>query len=206
VIVDPITIGLAFTAAQSAISGIKQAIAMGKDVHNIIGQVGRFFEAADQVHIASIKAKHGALDKSDAELGRQALEFAMRSNQLREDERALKDMIYWQLGKPEIWQEMIVERTRLLKEKREGEEAVAKAKQAHKEKMAQYLMLSMYFIGGAIVIASFGMMGVQIYSMAQEQKEFEAKQAKVLKIRREQQFMREQEQKKQLEDYVKKGS
>jgi hypothetical protein len=204
--VDPITIGLAFTAAQSAISGIKQAIAMGKDVNNIIGQVGRFFEAADQVHMASIKAKHGAMDKSDAELGRQALEFAMRSNQLREDERALKDMIYWQLGKPEIWQEMIVERTRLLKEKREGEEAVAKAKQAHKEKMAQYLMLSMYFIGGAIVIASFGMMGVQIYSMAQEQKEFEAKQAKVLKIRREQQYMREQEQKKQLEDYVKKGS
>lgn len=203
---DPITIGLAFTAAQSAISGIKQAIAMGKDVNNIIGQVGRFFEAADQVHMASIKAKHGAMDKSDAELGRQALEFAMRSNQLREDERALKDMIYWQLGKPEIWQEMIVERTRLLKEKREGEEAVAKAKQAHKEKMAQYLMLSMYFIGGAIVIASFGMMGVQIYSMAQEQKEFEAKQAKVLKIRREQQYMREQEQKKQLEDYVKKGS
>lgn len=203
---DPITIGLAFTAAQSAISGIKQAIAMGKDVNNIIGQVGRFFEAADQVHMASIKAKHGAMDRSDAEIGRMALEFAMRSNQLREDERALKDMIYWQLGKPEIWQEMIAERTRLLKEKREGEEAVAKAKQAHKEKMAQYLMLSMYFIGGAIVIASFGMIGVQIYSMAQEQKEFEIKQAKVLKIRREQQYSREQEQKKQLEDYVKKGS
>ena len=133
---DPITIGLAFTAAQSAISGIKQAIAMGKDVNNIIGQVGHFFEAADQVHMASIQAKHSAMDKTDAQLGRQALEFAMRSNQLREDERALKDMIYWQLGKPEIWQEMIAERTRLIKEKRAGEEAMAKAKQAHKEKMA----------------------------------------------------------------------
>lgn len=202
---DPITIGLAFTAAQSAISGIKQAIAMGKDVNNIIGQVGRFFEAADQVHMASIKAKHGAMDKSDAELGRQALEFAMRSNQLREDERALKDMIYWQLGKPEIWQEMIAERTRLLREKREGEQAVAKDKQAHKEKMAQYGMLTMYIISGAIVISSFAMIGVQFYSMAQEQKEFEIKQAKVLKIRREQQWAREQEQKKQLEAYSKSG-
>lgn len=198
--IDPITIGLAFTAAQSAISGIKQAIAMGKDVNSIIGQVGRFFEAADQVHTASIKAKHGAMDKSAAEIGRQALEFAMRSNQLREDERALKDMIYWQLGKPEIWQEMIAERTRLLKEKRAGEEAVAKAKQAHKEKMAQYGMLTMYLIGGAIVIASFAMMGVQFYSMAEEQKAFEAAQAKALKIRRDQQWAREQEQKKQTDE------
>ena len=196
---DPITIGLAFTAAQSAISGIKQAIAMGKDVNNIIGQVGHFFEAADQVHMASIQAKHGAMGQTDAQLGRQALEFAMRSNQLREDERALKDMIYWQLGKPEIWQEMIAERTRLLKEKRAGEEAMAKAKQAHKEKMAGYVMLTMYILGGALVIFSFAMMGVQLYSMAQEQKAFEAAQAKTLRIRREQQLAREQEQKKQTD-------
>jgi hypothetical protein len=195
---DPITISLAFSAAQSAIGGIKQAIAMGKDINSIIGQVGHFFEAADQVHLASIKAKHGAMGKTDAQLGRQALEFAMHSNKLREDERALKDMIYWQLGKPQIWEEMIAERTRLLKEKREGEEAVAKAKQAHKEKMAKYMMITMYTIGFGIVISAFVMLGVQFYSMAEEQKELEAKQAKALQIRRQNQWLREQEQKKEL--------
>ena len=198
--IDPISIGLAFSAAQSAISGIKQAIAMGKDVNSIIGQVGKFFESADQVHMASIQAKHGAVDQSDAQIRRMALEYAMRSNQLREDERALKDMIYWQLGKPQIWEEMIIERTRLLKEKREGEEAVAKAKQAHKEKMAQYGMLAMYTLAGGIVITAFIMLGVQFYSMAEEQKAFEAAQAKVLKIRREQQWAREQEQQKQTNE------
>jgi hypothetical protein len=204
--VDPITIGLAFTAAQSAIGHIKQAIALGKDVNSIIGQVGHFFEAADQVHIASIKAKHGAMGQSDAQLGRQALEFAMRSNQLREDERALKDMIYWQLGKPQIWQEMIAERTRLIKEKRAGEEAVAKAKQAHKEKMAKMFMLTLYIIAGAAIVFSVIMMGVQFYKMDQEQKAFEAAQAKTLRIRREQQWAREQEQKKQLETAAKNGA
>jgi hypothetical protein len=197
---DPITIGLAFSAAQSAISGIKQAIAMGKDVNSIIGQVGHFFQAADQVHVASIKAKHGAMDKSDAQLGRMALEFAMHSNQLREDERALKDMIIWQLGKPQIWEEMVAERTRLLKEKRDGEEAVAKAKQAHKEKMANYGMLTMYIISGAIVISAFVMVGIQVYSMAEEKKAFEAAQARVLKIRREQEYMRDLEIKKQTDN------
>ena len=203
---DPITIGLAFTAAQSAIGHIKQAIALGKDVNSIIGQVGHFFEAADQVHLASIKAKHGAMGKTDAQLGRQALEFAMRSNQLREDERALKDMIYWQLGKPQIWEEMIAERTRLIKEKREGEEAIAKAKQAHKEKMAKYFMITMYTIAFGLVMSAFVMLGVQFYSMAEQQKEFEAAQAKALKIRREQQYMREQEQKKQIEAAAKNGA
>jgi len=203
---DPITIGLAFTAAQSAIGHIKQAIALGKDVNSIIGQVGHFFEAADQVHMASIKAKFGAMGKTDAQLGRQALEFAMRSNQLREDERALKDMIYWQLGKPQIWQEMIAERTRLIKEKRAGEEAIAKAKQAHKEKMAKYFMMTMYIVAGAAIGFSFIMMGVQFYSMAEEQKAFEAAQAKTLRIRREQQWAREQEQKKQLEGAAKNGA
>ena len=203
---DPITIGLAFTAAQSAIGHIKQAIALGKDVNSIIGQVGHFFEAADQVHLASIKAKHGAMGKTDAQLGRQALEFAMRSNQLREDERALKDMIYWQLGKPQIWEEMIAERTRLIKEKREGEEAIAKDKQAHKEKMAKYFMITMYTIGFGLVISAFVMLGVQFYGMAEQQKEFEAAQAKALKIRREQQWLREQEQKKQVEAAAKNSA
>jgi len=203
---DPITIGLAFTAAQSAIGHIKQAIALGKDVNSIIGQVGHFFEAADQVHLASIKAKHSAMGKTDAQIGRQALEFAMRSNQLREDERALKDMIYWQLGKPQIWQDMIAERTRLLKEKREGEEAIAKAKQEHKEKMAKYMMITMYTIGFGLVVSAFIMLGVQFYSMAEQQKEFEAAQAKRAKIIREQQWAREQEQKKQIEAAAKNGA
>jgi hypothetical protein len=203
--IDPISISLAFSAAQSAISGIKQAIAMGKDVNSIIGQVGHFFESADAVHLASIKAKHNSIGKTDAQLGRQALEFAMHSNQLREDERALKDMIYWQLGKPQIWQEMIAERTRLLKEKREGEEAIAKAKQEHKEKMAKYLMITMYTIGFGLVVSAFVMLGVQFYSMAEQQKEFEAAQAKHAKIVKEQQWLREQEQKKQLESASKNG-
>jgi hypothetical protein len=115
-------------------------------------------------------------------------------------------MIYWQLGKPQIWQDMIAERTRLIKEKREGEEAIAKAKQAHKEKMAQYFMMTMYTIAFGLVISAFIMIGIQFYSMAEQQKEFEAAQAKNLKIRREQQYMREQEQKKQLEIAAKNGA
>jgi hypothetical protein len=188
---DPITIGLAFTAAQQAVGYIKQAIALGKDVNSIVGQMGKFFEAADTVHLASIKAKHSAMGKSDAQLGRQALEFAMHSNQLREDERALKDMIIWEMGKPQIWQEMVEERARLLREKREGEAAIAKAKQAHKEKMAEYGMLGIYFIAAGFIATVIVMLGLKFYSMAEEKREYEIKQLKYEQIRKRQQQQRE---------------
>lgn len=201
---DPITIGLAFTAAQAAVGQIKQAIALGKDINSIIGTVGKFFQAADSVHIASIKAKHNVLGKSDVELGRQALEFAMHSNQLREDERALKDMIIWQLGKPQIWQDMIAERTRLLTEKRMAEEAIEKAKQAHKEKMSKLGLIALYVIGFGVCFVTISMLLIQLYSGYQEQKEYEIKKAAHARIKAQQQLDQELQQKTELEAYTKK--
>lgn len=203
---DPITIGLAFTAAQAAVGQIKQAIALGKDIHGLVGMMGKFFEAADTVHTASIKAKVNNIGKSDAQLGRQALEFAMHSNKLREDETALKNMIYWELGKPQIWEDMIKERTRLIKEKHAAEQAVEEAKQKHKEKMGHLFMLSLYFVGSAVVIFAVILMSIQFYGMAQEQAELDAKRATAARIRREHQWAREQEQKKQTEAAVKNGA
>jgi hypothetical protein len=203
---DPITIGLAFTAAQAAVGQIKQAIALGKDIHSLVGQFSKFFQSADTVHTASIKARVNNIGKSDAELGRQALEFAMHSDKLREDERALKDMIYWQLGKPQIWEEMIKERTRLIKMRQAEEKAIEEAKQKHKEKMGQIFMGALYFVGVAVILFAVIMMSIQFYSMSQEQAELDAKRAIAAKIRRDQQWAREQERKKQTEAAVKNGA
>lgn len=193
---DPITIGLAFTAAQSAVSHIKQAIALGKDIHSLVGQFSKFFQSADAVHIASIKAKVANIGKSDAELGRQALEFAMHSNKLREDERALKDMIYWQIGKPQIWDDMIAERTRLIKIRQAEERAVEDAKQKHKEKMAELGMLAMYFLGGSIIVFALFMGGVGVYGSMEEQRVFQEKVARAQTIRIQQQRAREIEERR----------
>lgn len=175
---DPITIGLAFTAAQSAVSHIKQAIALGKDIHSLVGQMGKFFEAADVVHSASTKAKIAHIGKTDAQLGRQALEYAMHSNKLREDETALKNMIYWELGKPQIWEDMIKERNRLIKARQEEERAQEEAKQKHKEKMAEIFMTFMYVIAGSAIMFAVVMGGVGVYGIMEEQRVYQEKVAK----------------------------
>jgi hypothetical protein len=197
--VDPITIGLAFTAAQAAVSHIKQAIALGKDIHSLVGELGKFFQSADAVHIASTKAKVQSIHKSDAELGRQALEFAMHSNKLREDERDLKNMIIWELGKPQIWEDMIKERTRLIKEKQAAERAIEEAKHKHKQKMADLFMYGMIFVGAGIILFAILFGGIGLYGAIQEKNEYEAKVAQRARITRMQHEARIKEEKEKAE-------
>jgi hypothetical protein len=175
--VDPITIGLAFAAAQSAVSHIKQAIALGKDINSLVGQFSKFFESSDSIHRERIKqkAKGNLLGKTDAELGHQALQIAMHSDALRQAERELKDMILWQLGKPEIWEQMIKERTRLFKARAEAQQEEEKRQLEHKKKMADQFMNAMYFIGFSIFLFAFVMVGVGVYGQIEEKRIYEQK-------------------------------
>ena len=203
---DPITIGLAFSAAQSAVGYIKQAIALGKDINSLSGQFSKFFESSDAIHRerSKVKAKASRLGKTDAELGKEALEIAMHSDALRQAERELKDMILWQLGKPQIWEQMITERTRLFKERAEAEQAEAERQLAHKKKMADMFIFGMYFLAGCVIFFAMAMGGVAIYGQMEEKRIYEEKVAKRNLLIRQQQKERDAREKKEREDYANK--
>jgi hypothetical protein len=203
--VDPITIGLAFAAAQSAVGHIKQAIALGKDINSLVGQFSKFFESSDAIHRerSKVKAKASRLGKTDAELGHEALQIAMHSDALRQAERELKDMILWQLGKPQIWEQMIQERTRLFRERAEAEQAEAERELAHKKKMADQFIFAMYFIAGSIILFAVAMGGIGLYGAMEEKRIYEEKVAKRNLLIRQQQKERDAREKKEREDYAK---
>lgn len=190
---DPITIGLAFTAAQSAVGHIKQAIALGKDINSLYGQFSKFFESADAIHREGIKVKAKAmhLGKTDAELGHQALQTAMHSDALRQAERELKDMIIWQLGKPQLWDDMIKERTRLFKERAKAEADEENRKIEHKKKIAENFMNGLYFIGFAIFLFCSVMVGIGVYGAFEDKRIYNEKVAKAHQVRIQQQRARE---------------
>jgi hypothetical protein len=201
---DPITIGLAFSAAQSAVSHIKQAIALGKDVNSLVGQFSKFFESSDAIHRerSKVKAKGSQLGKTDAELGKEALEIAMHSDALRQAERELKDMIVWTLGKPEVWEQMIKERTRLFKERAEAELAEEKRKLEHKKKMADQLMFGMYFIGFGAIAFAIIMGGIGIYGAIEEKKAYEVKVAQRNALIRQQQKERDRKEREERDKAI----
>ena len=202
---DPITIGLAFTAAQSAVGYIKQAVALGKDINSLSGQFSKFFESSDAIHRerTKIKAKGNRLGKTDAELGHEALQIAMHSDALRQAESDLKDMILWQLGKPELWEHMIKERTRLFRERAEAERGEEKRQLEHKKKMADMFMTAMYFLAGSIVVATFCMVGIGVYGQMEEKRIYEEKVAKRLLVMQRQAKEISDREKKEREEYTK---
>jgi len=202
---DPVTIGLAFTAAQSAVGYIKQAIALGKDINSLAGQFSKFFDASDSIHRArsQVKAQASILGKTDAELGKEALQIAMHSDSLREAERELKDMIIWQLGKPQVWEQMIKERNRLFKERAEAEREEQKRQLAHKKKMADQFMFAMYFLGFGAILFAFVMGGIGIYGQIEEKRIYEEKVAQRNIVLRRQAMERKAAEKKELENYAK---
>lgn len=202
---DPITIGLAFTAAQSAVSHIKQAIALGKDINSLAGQFSKFFESSDAIHRerSKAKAKAAVLGKTDAELGHEALQIAMHSDALRQAERELKDMIIWTLGKPDMWDRMIKERTRLFKERAEAEREEEARQLAHKKKMADQFMFAMYFIGVSAFLFCFVMAGIGVYGSMEEKKAYESKVAQRNLVIQRQARERADREKKERDDYAK---
>ncbi len=201
---DPITIGLAFAAAQSAVGHIKQAVALGKDINSLVGQFSKFFESSDAIHRerSKVKAKASRLGKTDAELGHEALQIAMHSDALRQAERELKDMILWQLGKPQIWEQMIQERTRLFKERAEAEQAEAERNLAHKKKMADQFIFAMYFIAGSIILFAIAMGGVGVYGAMEEKRIYEQKVATRNALIRQQQKEREKKEREERDKAV----
>jgi hypothetical protein len=201
---DPITIGLAFSAAQSAVSYIKQAVALGKDINSLAGQFSKFFESSDAIHRerTKLKAKASLLGKTDAELGHEALQIAMHSDALRQAERELKDMILWQLGKPQIWEQMIAERTRLFKARADAQRAEEERQLAHKKKMADQFIFAMYFIAGSVILFAVAMGGIGLYGVMEEKRIYEEKVAKRLLVIRQQQKEREKKEREERDKAI----
>ena len=125
--IDPASIELAFLTAQRAIGGIKQAVAMGKDIKGLYVQFASFFENSDKIHTAHCLGEIKGL--TNGQIRSKSLQIAMQSKALREAEKELKEMLIWS-GNKDVWDEMMKERIRMYKERaaQEQKDLQAKAK------------------------------------------------------------------------------
>ena len=146
--IDPFT---AFAMAQGAVKGIKAAMQLGKDVNGLYKEFSTFFQSADEVHRASVKIRIDNIGKSDAQINDHALQIALQSKQLRDNEKELKDLLIWS-GNAPVWEEMMAERVRMMKERNAAEQAIADKKQKEKEALAEIFMTFMYFIGALMIV------------------------------------------------------
>jgi hypothetical protein len=154
--IDPVTIGAAFATAQATVAGIQKAIKLGKDINQLVGEFGKFFDARDVVQKAANDA--GKSGKSDTA---RAMEIVMQANALREAEEALKHQLVYG-GYPELWEMMLKERMKI-KQAREKAERIAAAE---RKRVSAQRMLMAQIIGGAICIVTIGVIIIFIVKQA----------------------------------------
>lgn len=134
--IDPVT---AFMAAQAALKGIKAAIAMGKDVQGIAGDLIKFFDFKDVVVKASTNRKGDTAE---------AMSIVMKAHQLQTQEEEMKNMLVMS-GNGDLWFKMLEERLKIQKERKAADVArknrAAKFKQDAEE-------IGMYIIGFLMIL------------------------------------------------------
>jgi len=146
--IDPFT---AFALAQAAVSGIKQAVKLGKDINGLIHEFSSFYRAADDVHHSATKAKIQSIRMSNAEINAKALEMAMHSRALRQHEKELKDILFWS-GNAEVYYEMQAERLRMIEERRAEDRRIEEQKQKDREAKARAVMGTLWIMGSLCII------------------------------------------------------
>jgi len=156
--IDPITIGLAFTAAQQSVGYIKKAIALGKDVNSLYGQFAKFFENSDTIHSANIKAQTSKNILTDGQIRAMSIQIAMQSKSLRDAEKELKEMLIWS-GNKDVWDEMMAERVRMYKERAKIEADLKNARIQAQADMIDRVLIGISFmaISVPVVLFSFAM-------------------------------------------------
>ena len=156
--IDPITLGIAFTAAQQSVGYIKKAIALGKDVNSLYGQFAKFFENSDKIHAASIEAQTSKKILTDGQIRAMSVQIAMQSKALRDAEKELKEMLIWS-GNKDVWDEMMAERVRMYKERAKLQADIKNARIQAQADMIDRLLIGVSFmaISVPVVLFSFAM-------------------------------------------------
>jgi hypothetical protein len=143
--IDPITISAAFALAKSAISGVQEAIQMGKDLQECSGDLIKFFEHRDTV------AKAAVQDKSKrSEMG-QALDTVMQAKALRDAEKKLKEQLIYS-GQGDVWESIQAEYNHIVATRKREEREAAEAEKRRRENLAE--TLNILFMGFLAVVLS----------------------------------------------------
>jgi len=143
--IDPIT---AFATAQAAIKGVKAAIALGKDIQAVSGDLMKFFEAKDVVQKAASKPK-SSFAKSDTA---QAFEIVMQAKVLADAERELNNYMVMS-GNADVWQQLMVERNRIIQQRKVEEILAKKHAEKRKEDLDELLT---WLLAGALMLLLLG--------------------------------------------------
>jgi hypothetical protein len=146
-----IEIGLAISMASTAFNAIKKAVEVGREVEDVAGYFGKFFDARDQISEASEYGKNQPLVKklfSGQSVEAQALEITAAKYKIAAIEKELREFLIYS-GQGQFYEDMMQERRSIRQ---------ARLQQAAKKAENMKMMIDV-----ASIVAIAGLTGGTIY-------------------------------------------
>jgi len=143
-----IEIAAAVSLATSAFGALKQAMEAGKDVEDMVGYFGKFFDAKDQLSEANMKATTSSfIGKlfNGSSVEAQALEVTAARHKIMAIEKELREYLIY-TGQIGFYEDM-------MKERRAIRLARAKAAKEAAEKKAMIIDIAAVVIGTIVTLA-----------------------------------------------------
>ena len=141
--IDPIT---AFSAASAAFSGLKKAIAVGKDLTSMGSQLSSWSKAVADIDFLEQKSKKPPLYKIFSDTQSHALEIWTKKQKLKEMREELRAHISWTYG-PAAWNEIVA----IEAEQRKAQRDAVYAKEELRQKIID-IILGVLILGTAVGI------------------------------------------------------
>ena len=112
--------------ARAAIDVVKQAVEVGQDIQSLAPQIMSFFDLKEKAvqennKLATKKTFSGSATG-------QAMQNIMALKELEEAEKYVKEMLIYS-GQGDVWERIVAERTRLIKEQKAAELAAKRARE-----------------------------------------------------------------------------
>jgi hypothetical protein len=150
--IDPIT---AITAATAAFNGVKKLVAAGREIEDVVGQLGKWYGAAADLQRAEQQSKNPPIFKklfAGGSIEEEALAVIVQKKKLEEQEKQLQELLNIRFGFG-TWKEMVELRRKI---KKEREDTIYKQEERRQA-----------FIEGAVLIflvaAGFGIVGGTVF-------------------------------------------
>ena len=110
-----VELAAALSMASAAFNGIKRAVDAGKEVEDVAGYFGRFFDAKDQVNEARQLAQNQPVVNKIFQgnsVEAQALEATAAKHKMEQLEKDLREYLIWS-GQGAFYEDMMIERRRI---------------------------------------------------------------------------------------------
>ena len=154
--IDPIT---AISAATAAFNGVKKLVAAGRDIEDVVGQLGKWYGAAADLSRAEQQRKNPPMFSRlfmSGSVEEEALAIIVQKKKLEEQEKTLQELLNHRFGYG-TWKEM-VELRRKIKKKRE--ETIYKQQEKRQAFQEGLLLIFLVVAGFAIVGGTTFMVGL----------------------------------------------